>query len=57
MLVQHHGVVHMKERLLTAKDPPFPGKPWRKFDPQDRYPKFGYIGYGDEPDYQAARHG
>ena len=48
VLIQHHSVVHMKERLLTAKDTPNSGKPWGRFPnsrPQDRYPKFGYLGF------------
>ena len=53
VFVQHHSVVHMKERLLTSKDTSSPGKPWKRFDqPRDRYPKFSYLGYGNDPEYQ-----
>ena len=52
VLVQHHSVVHMKERLLTEKsNTQRTGyKPWN--DRQyNSTPKFGYIGYGyDEHD-------
>ena len=55
VLVQHRSVVHMKERLLTSKDTSGPGRPWKRIDrPQERYPKFGYLGYGNDPQYQDA---
>ena len=57
VLAQHHSVVHMKERLLTSKDTFGPGKPWRRFpqqQQQDRYPKFGYLGY--DPEGQDGQH-
>ena len=57
VLVQHRSVVHMKERLLTSKDTSGPGRPWKRIDrPQERYPKFGYLGYGNDPQYQDAEH-
>eukprot|EP00439_Symbiodinium_sp_Y106_P070527 s569_g12.t1 len=54
VLVQHHSVMHMKERLLTSKDMSGPGRPWKRFPPQDRYPKFGYLGY--DPESQDGEH-
>ena len=51
VLVQHHSVVHMKERLLAEKEKPNTQrtgyKPW--LDRQHHQtPKFGYMGYGYE---------
>ena len=50
VLVQHHSVVHMKERLLTSKDTPGSGKPWKRFDrPRERYPKYPIFGLRERP--------
>ena len=59
MLVQHHFVVHMKERLLTEKPTSRgPGyKPWASRQ-QNAAPKYGYIGYGyGEDDVEGADQG
>ena len=51
VLVQHHSVVHMKERLLTEKERPNTQRtgyrPWSDRQ-QHQTPKFGYMGYGYE---------
>ncbi|OLQ09920.1 hypothetical protein AK812_SmicGene6391 [Symbiodinium microadriaticum] len=51
VLVQHHSVVHMKERLLTEKERPNTQRtgyrPWLDRQ-QHQTPKFGYMGYGYE---------
>ena len=56
VLVQHHSVVHMKERLLTEKEKPNTQrtgyKPWLDRQ-QYQTPNFGYMGYGYE-EFEAA---
>ena len=56
VLVQHHSVVHMKERLLTEKEKPNTQRagyrPW-VYRQQYQTPKFGYMGYGYE-EFEAA---
>ena len=49
VLVQHHSVVHMKERLLSSKDNAAHGKAWGKFTrTNEKFPKYGYLGYDPE---------
>ena len=53
--MQHHSVVHMKERLLTSiRIRQAQEDPGSVFPPQDRYPKFGYLGY--DPESQDSEH-
>ena len=59
VLVQHKSVVHMKETLLTEKQPHGPGyKSWVARQ-QNTAPKYGYIGYGsgeEEPTLSKVYH-
>ena len=55
VLVQHHSVVHMKERLLTEKPNTQRAgyRSWSDRQQHNNAPKFGYLGYGYD-DYEAA---